>query len=183
MKYFVGYLIEGEAAEWYNRVAGEISERFRTFKIHEKIPAHLTVYRPFECDNLAPINDVVSTWAAEYRNKSNFRVNDFDHFGSRVIFGKVEVDSRLVSYLERFRDVMKIQRITLTGENYPGWIPHMTLANYIEPRKFTKIWKHISTLDRPDFTLPFNNLTVFNKREDGWEVGHSFPVGSTESVQ
>jgi 2'-5' RNA ligase len=176
MKYFVGYLIEGEAAEWHRNLTKEISEKFGLWKIHEKIPPHVTIYRPFEREDVEPIKKLLNSWSVGQDIKGNLNISGFDRFDDRVVFAKVEVDEQTRKIGENLRS--KIKEIPgMPLEDFPIWNPHATLMNWIEPEDIEKVWEYVNTLEKPNFIISFNNVTLF--RSDGdkkWVVDEVFSL-------
>ncbi|MDP2642158.1 MAG: hypothetical protein Q8P21_02620, partial [bacterium] len=62
MEYFIGYELQGDAAEWHIRVAREIFEKFNNYKIHDKIPPHITIFRPFNTEDIGSIKSLLLEW-------------------------------------------------------------------------------------------------------------------------
>lgn len=173
-KYFVGYLIQGEAAEWHNKVAKEVSDTFSTWKIYENVPPHITIYRPFDTDNIQPVLDLLETWSKSQNLNTSFTMSGFDRFGDRVIFANIETNPIVEkSVLELRQKLMAIPG--MPPEDHPNWRPHATLADRINSDEFTQIWDYVSRLEKPKFNLPFDNITVLSVLGDrGWHVYKTF---------
>ncbi len=177
MKYFIGYLIEGEAAKWHIGVAKNISEKFNTWKIHEKLPPHITVFYLSEVEEIEAVKDFLKIWIHDKKVPGNFIIRDFDHFDDRVVFAKVEPDLSVRNMAEDL--IKKIKEIPgMTQEDFPIWHPHATLANKLSPEEINTVWEYVQTLERPNFILPFNNVTIFRFEGDmKWGVEESFKLG------
>ncbi len=177
MKYFIGYLIEGQAAQWHSRVAREIFEKFNNYKIHEKIPPHLTIYRPFDTTDVGPLKNLLAMWVNNFSESQTLFMNDFGQFDEKVIFASVSAPTSLIKIITDLQIEIRSKGVNSIGETFPSWHPHATLANYLQSEKFKKIWSHVLTLPKPDFSLPFNNVTLFHStNEEGWEVKEYFPI-------
>lgn len=174
MKYFVGYLIEGKAAEWYFNVAKDISEKFNTWKLHEKLPAHVTVFYPFETEDVEPVRNLVENWTHNKNIPGNLTIAEFDHFDDRVVFAKTDPDESVRDAVEELRGIL--EKIPgMLKDNFPIWHPHNTLANHLTPEEIKQIWNYVQTLEKPDFIIPFDNITIFRFEGDRkWVVQESF---------
>jgi 2'-5' RNA ligase len=178
MKYFVGYLIRGAAAQWHIDTAKEISEKFNTWKIHQKIPPHLTIFYLDELENIDPVRNFLKEWSATAHVVGNFHLNGFDRFDDKVVFAKVEADNSIFSIVKNLRK--EIKDITgITKEEFSHWHPHATLANRLPSEEIEKIWKYTMNLEKPDFTIPFDNVTIFEYAGDReWKILESFALHS-----
>ena len=174
MKYFIGYLIQGEAADWHAQKAKEISAKFNTWKIYEKIPPHITLYRPFDLENIQPVLDVLQTWSNHQSSGSSFLMSDFDRFDDRVVFVKIETNQAIQKMVVNLKRELKLIP-NIPAEDYPNWHPHATLAERVTTEEIEKIWNHVSTLDKPKFSLPFDNMTLFSNAGDRvWKIEKVF---------
>jgi 2'-5' RNA ligase len=177
MKYFIGYLIEGEAAEWHRDLTKEISEKFGLWEIHEKIPPHVTIFRLLGVEDPELVRSLLRDWVSKQNTIGAINICGFDRFDDRVVFAKVEIDEQVRKIGEDLRS--KIKEIPgMPPEDFPIWNPHATLTNWVEPEEIEKVWNYVNTLEKPNFTLPFNNITLFKFGGDrSWEVEEVFRFG------
>lgn len=176
MKYFIGYLIQGEAAQWYVKFTKNISDRFDTWKIYEKIPPHITIFQPFDIDNIESILNLLNTWSKSQEIRGNIVISGFDRFDDRIIFAKVASNSSISIAVRNLKK--QLQAIPkMPEEDYPRWHPHVTLADRLDSEKIVAIWKYISILEVPNFILPFNNIALFSYSGDKvWQVDKLFTL-------
>lgn len=160
MKYFVGYLLKDEAAKWHINTAKGISDKFNTWKIYEKLPPHITIFYLGDTENVSNIKDFLRNWAERVQIPGNFYLSGFGRFDDRVVFAKVEADRVVVELVEGLRT--KIKEISgITREDFPDWHPHSTLAKELTSEEIHNIWSYTTNLEDPDFTLPFDRVTIF----------------------
>jgi 2'-5' RNA ligase len=176
MKYFIGYLLPREASEWHKKTAKKISNEFNTWKIYEKIPPHITIFYPEGVEDITDIRSLIKDWVEKSRIVGNFFMSGFDHFDDRVVFAKIDADESVIQSVEYLRtSIRKIAGIK--DEPFPDWHPHSTLANKLSPEEIRAIWEYTSKLDKPDFVMPFNNVTIFKYEGDQrWVVDESFEL-------
>jgi len=175
MKYFVGYLIQGKTAKWHFNLVKNVSEKFNTFKLHERVFPHITIFRPFETGDIDSIKGILRSWIKNKLIPGDFVISGFDHFGDKVVFAKVEINE---SVKETVKDLRRtIKRISgMPYEEFPVWRPHVTLANHFSLEEFDKIWSYISNLKKPNFILPFDNVTIFRlENNKKWVIEESLP--------
>ncbi len=173
MRYFIGYLIQGEAAEWHRNCAKEISKKFNTEKIYERIPPHITLVPPFDAEDIFSVKDTVHAWTAR-SVPGDFVLSGFDRFGDEVIFASVDTSAAVA---EAVSDLQKqVQMMPdIPSPGYREWRPHATLANHFKPFEVSAIWEYVCVLPKPQFVLPFDNVTLFRRDEGGtWRVDEIF---------
>lgn len=175
MKYFIGYLIEGEAATWHINVVKNISEKFSTWKLHEKLPPHITIFYPFDAEDIKPVVNLLGNWTQNKKVPGNFSLSGFGHFDDKVVFAKAETDQSVKDIVKELQGILK-ELPKMPEEAFPIWHPHATLANLLSPQEINEIWDYVLTLEKPNFILPFDNVIIFSRFEsDGkWVAEESF---------
>jgi len=173
MRYFIGYLIPESVAGWQNKLTDEISEEFKTWKISERIPPHITISRPFNSENIEVIKKLLANWAENKSVPGNFTLSGFDHFTDRVVYINVEpetaVSGAIIGLREQVNNIPEIKR-----EDFP-YHPHSTVAYQLPSVEIEKIWEYVQKLEKPFFVIPFDNVTIF--RSTGyqkWEIDETF---------
>lgn len=178
MKYFIGYLLQGEVAEWHINTTKKIADKFNTWKIYEKLPSHVTIFYPEGVEDITGIRNYIKDWIVKNKVSGNFYISGFDHFDDKVVFAKIGADESVIKTVENLRE--GIRNISgITNESFPIWHPHCTLANKLKPEEINSIWEYVSELDKPNFTIPFNNITIFKFVGDQkWVVDEYFELAS-----
>jgi 2'-5' RNA ligase len=160
MKYFVGYLVEGEAADYYKTLTSDLEQRFSVKDLSEYIPPHLTLKIPFEADSVEDFENYMAT-VSKGLSTLDLVVNGFEKFdGKRMtIFLKVTAGNNIktiesiVDHLESYgEDTKKLPRPLAL---------HTSIARFLSPERCEEIWNYLQTLPVPQFNLEFNNLTIF----------------------
>ena len=178
MRYFIGYLLQGTVGEWHTNTAKEIADKFNTWKIYEKLPPHLTICYPEDLSNIdiTDIRNYLKDWIQNNKISGNFYISGFNRFEDRVVFAKVESDNSVCEVVKDLRQgIRNISNIP--NESFPEWHPHATLANKLTSKEINEIWEYTKLLDRPNFVVPFNNLTIFKYLGDReWVVDEYFEL-------
>lgn len=173
MRYFIGYLIQDEAATWHFNLVKNISEKFNTWKLHEKIPPHITIFPPFETEDIDEIKKLLRDWTTNKTPQGNFTLSGFDHFDDNVVFAKIDTDESIRASIEELKKEIK-KFPGMPEDNHPIWHPHATLMNKLSPEEIRNIWNYVSDLEKPNFPLPFDNITIFRFDADRkWVVDES----------
>jgi 2'-5' RNA ligase len=178
MKYFIGYLLQGEVAEWHANTARKIADKFNTWKIYEKLPPHITIFYPEGVEDITEVRNYIAGWVKNNKIPGNLYVSGFDRFEDRVIFAKIDADDSVNKAVEDLRT--NIKNVSgVTEEDFPIWHPHATLAYKLTPMEIENIWDFTLSLDKPNFTIPFDNVTIFKFIGDKkWVVEESFKINS-----
>lgn len=173
MQYFVGYLVEGEASDYYKTLTSDLEQKFGIKNLSEYIPPHLTLKIPFEPESIEDFEKYVAT-VSETLSTADFVVDGFEKFdGKRMtIFLKVtageniKIIEEVVDHLESYgEDTKKLPRpLTL----------HTSIARFLSPEQCDEIWSYLQTLPKPHFNLVFNNLTIFKLVDEIWEAHKIF---------
>lgn len=177
MRYFIGHLIRGEAAEYYKATCADLATRFGVEDISAITPPHVTVKGPFELATVDTIDEVVSL--ATESPTIPFTLSGWNRFNMRTVFvdapnPPIELKTYLKDTLGRLRGI----GLTLTSQEIDPHI-HMSVARFLRPPQFEQVWKHLGSMPEPKFDLLFDNLTIFHKenRDDrAWKILKTFPL-------
>lgn len=174
MRYCAGYLIEGEAGEYYKKITADISSRFGIKNLSEYISLHLTLKAPFETTDITLFEKALEEISIK-ESTVPFAIHGFERFGpqSRTVFLSVEKNFSLQEKAEKL-----VQALAAFG-NYQKPIPlplilHASIARYLTPEESQKVWDYIVSLPVPHFDLQFNNLTLFSFQNNFWKIEKTF---------
>lgn len=174
MKYFVGHLIEGNFGAWHTTVTNNIADKFNTWKIHNVCPSHLTIFSEFESDNIEVVSNVIESILLDVK-VGKYSVSGFDHFDDRSIFAKVDADIKVISLVQKLKEQLE-QIPGIPKDKDSIWKPYATVAFRLPPEDITKIWNYVTTLEEPNFVVPFDNLAIFKYNNSKWIVGKTFKM-------
>ncbi len=177
MKYFIGYLIKGEAKQYQINLINELSKNFRINNLNKTIMPHLTLkYFAQDIDKkkLIELEKIISEFTKKVR-KFNFSLTSFENFDKEVIFMKTSGKGldRLYSKFFNFLDSIKwIEWLKFEREKHKF---HATIAIVKDDAKFIKIQKYLSNLE-PKYPLSFDNLAILKKLKNKWIVHKEFKI-------
>jgi 2'-5' RNA ligase len=180
MRYSIAFLLTGEAGSWHKDLTREISEQFNTWKIHEYIPPHVTLYRPFEVEHIDAVKALLKEWVHAKRASGNVSVSGFGRFDDRVIFADIHVDPAVQAAVMELRQL--VQGVPgMPEEDIPVWRPHATLMHKISEDEIKTIWEFVHTKTPPQFTCAFDALTLlrFSEEEQCWKIDETFRFDGT----
>ena len=166
MQYFLGLHITGDAGAYLHELTKSISEHFGTWALHERVPPHITLFRPFDADDaqLQSVIETVQQWLAA-QPMHGFTISGFDRFDDKVVFADVQADPALVSRVEHLQ--RRLERLPQMPDERPHWHPHASIARLLPPEQIERIWEYVTQLEDFAFTVPLENVTVFHHPEQG----------------
>ncbi|MFA6459195.1 MAG: 2'-5' RNA ligase family protein [Candidatus Paceibacterota bacterium] len=177
MRYFIGNLIRGEAAEYYKATCEDLANHFGVENISIITPPRITVKSSFERPNIDAVDDAISLLAEA--PPIPLALSGWNHFTTRTIFlDAPTVPKELQEYIRTVLHKLQGLGIPLTPQEQTSHI-HMSIARFLRPDQYTKIWEYLASMPAPTFDIMFDNLTIFVKeyREDkAWKVLKTFPL-------
>lgn len=175
MKYFIGYLIGGDAKKYHEDLVDQISEKFGTRNLNEYIPVHFTLKSPFETEDIGPVESLLEKFCEEERS-SGIWLGDVDGFDKKIIYLNGEFSSEAMGTFKRL--LKKLGGIE--GIRFKEYEPktdnfHSTLARAEDPKQFDQIVEFLS--DRVSrYELDFDNIAILSRGEKKWEIYRKFEL-------
>jgi hypothetical protein len=171
LKYLVAHLLSGDAKRFHLALARELSVRYRTLPLFERIPPHVTVKPPFETDEagIAEVERVLRAIAVHER-APRLSFSGFGKFGFRTVYMDIVKSPDAVSLARRV--------VKTLNENIP-WMPrfplegnklHASVARFLTRRQSGRIWRHLKTMGRPAFDSSLDNIAILKKDGKSWTV-------------
>ena len=171
--YFAGYLVEGDAAGFYERITADLARRFSIRNLALKAPPHITLKPPFDTDDIAPFQTRMVELASGIAPPLSLR--GFGSFRKGTIFldvvGSPALEQALTQAVEGLASSGEAGRPLATPIH-----PHVSIARHLREDRFDAIWDYLQTLSPPSFDLAFDNLTLFTHDGAGWQVEASVPI-------
>jgi 2'-5' RNA ligase len=175
MKYFIGYLIRGEAAEYYRLTGAELANSFRVDDVSRIAPPHMTVKATFDHGNQEALEEVLSAFADTAR-PCPLSLSGWNHFGNRTIIVDAPVQpNEAIASFGRLIDSLRSAGVRANPREKQIHA-HMSVARFLTPEIFPKVWAHIEKGPKPSFDMMLDNVTLFSS-VDGkiWKVEKTFP--------
>lgn len=176
MKYFIGYLIEGEVKKYQEKLIDRICEKFDVRNLNGFIPAHFTLKSPFETEDITPIENSLEELFSEEK-KSRVTIDGIGNFHKRVIYLKGNFSLEALQTFRKLNDGLKkidwmqFDKYDLIEDSF-----HTTLARVRNGLKFDDVMKFLDN-EKPHFELSFDNVSIFQKTKDKWVVYRKFELG------
>lgn len=177
MRYFIGNLIRGEAAEYYKTTCSDLSARFGIEDVSTIVPPHITIKTPFERMSIETVDDALSLISEA--PAIPFTLGGWDHFTNRTIFlDAPNPPEKMREYIKNVLTKMRTIGLMLTPQEQNTHI-HMSIARFLKPEQYEQVWKYLNSISAPRFDIALDNLTIFvkEKREDkAWKILKTFPL-------
>jgi 2'-5' RNA ligase len=168
MQYFVGYLAEGEASDYYKTLTSDLEQRFGIKNLSNFIPPHFTFRIPFETEKIEEFEQYVDQLTSNVK-PVGMSINGFDKLEGKRMTIFLSATSESMDTLEGIIDSLE----QYDGANKTPKRPlilHTSIARFLSPEQCGDIWNYLQTLPTPQFNLKFDNLTIFKLVEENWEV-------------
>lgn len=173
----VAHLLSGDASAYHKALAEELTFRFRTLPLHERIPAHITIKPPFEADDdrIAEVERVLRAFSAQ-EHAVPLLFSGFGKFGFRTIYMDVRKSPDAVSLA---RNALKV-----LNENV-SWLPlnpregnklHASVARFLSHRQSRRIWRFLKECTYPRFHASLDNIAILKKEGRDWRVHALIPL-------
>lgn len=180
MKYFVAYLLSGDAKVYHERLTRELSEKYRITPLHERIPPHITVKAPFETDEMG-IADVERTLRSFAHNEyaTPMTLRGFGRFGFRTVYMDVEKAPEVVLLVRRAIATLNAHVPWMQSAPLEGNKLHASVARFLNRRQFRRIWRHVQD-ERVRFPTSLDSMAILKKVGRSWELYALVPLKSPE---
>ena len=173
-KYCIGYLAEGEIVPYFNEITAHISAKFDIWNISKRVPPHLTLKYPFEAEDTSEIESRIEAVAKDM-TPVPFTLNRFGRFeeGGKTIFLTTSASEELISSIKDC--ILKLGEFDEDRKfSIDEYKIHLSITRKLDPEISNTVWKYLQTLPSPYIDMVFNNITLFEFRDDVWEVKRTF---------
>lgn len=177
-KYFIAYLIKGDAKEYHLRLSKKIAETFGIFNVSDVIGPHITLKYFNILLNEQQVKELEKLLKnfCENHHKAKLKLQGIGQFENKVLFMKVKPSEEMkLLYRNLVKELEKLSWITWNEFDKENIHFHATLAEKnIEP-KFEEIYKFASK-KKPNFDLEFDNICILKKPKDKWILHKKFKL-------
>ncbi len=177
-KYFIGYLINGNAKSYHNKLANDIANKFKIFKISDQVDPHITFKGFTILLNKLQLQEleVLLKKFCNKNNKTKIKLKGIGHFDNKVIFIEVEPSKEMkLLYAEFVKELENLRWVPWNQYDKENIHFHATLAEKFEEDKFERIYKFASK-EKPDFDLELDNICILKKPKDKWILYKKFKL-------
>lgn len=175
-RFSIFYLIKGKAGKLQQRLAKEVGPKFgENYLIENPLPAHITLKAPFDLDNLEQLEKTLINFVNSQKVQGKITIKGFGNFRRFVAFmnTKFSQDSKKIQK----ELIEELKKIKISIEKFDiKYKPHATISYGNTKETFDKIWNYLNTLEKPEFELVFDNISLMRKVNGKWEVYREFKI-------
>lgn len=173
MQYFVGYLVEGSASEYYNSITSDLEQKFGIKNLASVTPPHFTFRIPFETERIDDFEKYVDNIIKDI-SCVDIQISKFEKLEGKRMTIFLSAYSQHMTVFENVVDILESYD---QGQKTPSrpLVLHTTIGRHLSYEQSDEVWNYLQTVPKPNFFLSFNNLTIF-KLTDGdiWTVHKIF---------
>ncbi|HTE48445.1 MAG TPA: 2'-5' RNA ligase family protein [Candidatus Paceibacterota bacterium] len=178
MRHIVAHLIRGEAREAHENITKDLTLKFDTFPLHDRILPHLTLKRWFEMDGkgMETLYKCLDNFANSHK-QSDYSLSGFGNFRKDVIYVDVipsqKMSQDVLDLTDRLHEIPE-----LTFDEFDnGSDFHATVAfGALKPFDYDQIWNYLKTIEQPNFKMKFDNVAILKKPIDKWIVDRVWEI-------
>ena len=176
MKYFVAYLLSGDAKRYHEQVTRELSKRFGIVPLHKKAPPHVTLKIPFETDErgIAEVHEVLRVFA-KGRSAPPLSFSGFGRFGFKTVYLNAPKSPESVTLARECVSFLNGNILWLPRQAREGNKLHASVARFLTRKQFRRVWRTLRGAAR-SFETHFNNITILIKKDTVWKVHSIVPL-------
>jgi 2'-5' RNA ligase len=175
MRYFIAALLHDEPKWRIDALREHLATQFGV-KEALKIPPHITLYPPFETEDVSVLLPALKT-IADQTPISSVGVTGFNHFDDRVWFVDVDQSAELHALKNKIDHAVH-ETVKLIGVRRPERPNHfhITLATKdVTPEAFQALKAFLASEPLPFSALPIDNITLLRHDDHLWTPARSFP--------
>ena len=176
MEYSIFYLMAGEVKRYRDKLVRKVGPKFgERYVLDSKLPAHITLKVPFETKRIEEVEKVLKEFVKNHK-ASKIKIIGIGHFRRFVTFLKfkfpkpaLQIQKDLIKEISNIKDI-KIR------EHDKKWHPHSTISYGNTKKSFNGIWNYLKKLNKSDFEMMFDNITIMKKSGKYWRVHKTFKL-------
>ena len=142
-------------------------------------PIHVTLIPPFRLPDEYSTEDLVKAIEQDVLPAGlsfSAKINNFDAFGDRTLFAKVEKDEKWTALRDAVYSAVIKAAPACTKKDQRPFTPHLTVSNRDIPAGVTKdaieVMNELNLVE----TFPVNNITIFERKGSRWDAQASLTL-------
>ena len=178
MRHIVAHLIRGEAGKAHENITKDLTLKFDTFPLHDRIPPHLTLKRWFDMDEkgMDTLYKCLDVFASSQK-QSDYALAGFGNFGKDVIYVDVlpspEMSQATLDLMSALHEIKKMTFDEFdNGSNFHATVVMGALKSF----DYDQIWDYLKTVEQPNFKMKFDNIAILKKPIDKWVIDRVWEI-------
>lgn len=177
MKYFIGYVIEGEAAEYHQELVKRVAAEFNVqATLNHKAPSHITIKHLSNREGISDVERVLAELCTG-TNTSDFTLGGIGSFGRDVIYMGVNPSLQMVDFrndlFSRLKNLQYIPWYAWDNGKVPNF--HATVCEEDIGERFEDIKRYLAEYKRR-FRLKFDHVDILKKPDGEWVPHRRFTL-------
>ncbi len=170
-KYFIAHLLSGAAKSYHETLSRELSAKFKTVYLSDRVPPHITLKAPFTADEseIEEVERVVKA-LARAEHAPPLRIEGFGRFGFRTIYLDIKKSPEAVAFMRRAIATLNANLPFLPRPPLEGNKLHTSVARFLTRRQSRRVWRHLGLTETPHFEVSLDTLALLEKDEKEWRV-------------
>lgn len=178
-KYFVAYLLTGNAKTYHERLTRALANRYRIFPLHEKVSPHITIKPPFETDEegIQEVERVLRAFA-HGENAVPLSIRGFGHFGFKTAYLDTQKSSDATMLMRRAVKALNENISWMPKYPHEGKKLHASVARFMDRVQSRRVARYLAK-ENAAFDVVFDNVAILRKKDKTWEVISVIPFKHT----
>ncbi len=172
MKYDIVHLLRGEAKTAHEKIIHALVQKFDAYPLYYYIPAHLTLKRAFELDESAAekLYTAIDAFAKTHRATS-YQLTGFGNFENAAVYIDVVTSAEMRRSLSDLQQsVSEATGVALDEFDREQHLHASVAVGALKPFNLREICGYVRSLEQPNFSLKFDNVTVLKKIDGVWKI-------------
>lgn len=174
--YFIALLPEKSFSDKIRLIQEDLKEKFG-LKYAMRLPPHITLQSPFECNSQE--QEVLVGCTSSIRQKLapiQLRTSNFGSFIQSVVYAAIEPTEALLAMQQDIVDALEVNGCLAPGQRNNSYIPHITLAHRdLETQRFLEVWKNFDQVTWIE-SFSIERLVIYKHEEGRWMEFVSMPL-------
>jgi len=176
MKYYIAFIIKGSASKYHQKLVKEVGPKFGERRIvDQKNKSHITLKYSFETDNIEEIENIIKK-VVKNHNKQKIVFGGFGNFKRFVAYWNPELSKDATAIQkDLIKELRKLKWLEIEGRD-SQWKPHSTISFGFSKKSFVGIWNYLNSLEKKEFIVYLDNITILKKPRKYWKIYKSFKI-------
>lgn len=179
MRYFLAYLLPEPARSYHQSLSSELASAFRRPLVSARIQPHLTLKAPFETEDEAQVEEIVSIVRAfaQKETPEPAILRDVGHFNYRSLFYAVSAPKQTHMLVRRLQDRLRnVAWLPFFANEFPITL-HATLVYTKHPQQGKAMLSYLAKKQLPEFPLALDHIALLRKSDDSWHEQERWVFG------
>jgi len=178
MKYAIFYLIKGKAEIYHKNIIKNIAKiSGEKYLIDNPLPSHITLKYTFDADKkqIKELEKIIGLFVKRQK-KSKINIDGFNNFNKFVVY--MDVKFSMEAKYVRNNLIKQIKHLSFIDiQDFDNnWKSHSTIGYGNSKKTFNLIWKYVQSIDKPNYDLNFDNITIMKKPKKYWKLHRGFKL-------